>query len=333
MKTINKYYLGVDGGGTKTKFTLCRSAGDSAQGTDPLIVDPRNSIVTEYTSSCIHYLQVGFDGIEDLLREGISKVCQQAGDDPATGVIGFSPNNITRGFFGLAGYADVVSDDPKIEAAVHKAVDGAFPYGIGNDCENALAGALNGKPGINIIAGTGSIGCGRDEHGGFHRCGGWHHVLGGDEGSAYWIAHQLLHHFQRQSDGREEKTALYEAVVDALSLSSDDVLVTRVVEEWDLDRTRIASLSPIVSRLASAGDPRAKEILAGAASELADLAIAIRGRLNFNGDVPVSGTGGVFSIGSDIIEPFDSILRKNGMRFVQPLYEPNLGSVLLAAAE
>ena len=108
------------------------------------------------------------------------------------------------------------------------------------------------------------------------------------------------------------------------------MLVTRVVNEWHLDRTQIAKLAPIVSKLAEDGDVHAKAILAHAAQELADYAIAIQKTLDFEGDIPVSGTGGVFRIGPAITEPFDMTLRQHGMHYVEPLYSPDLGSVLLA---
>ena len=319
-----KYYLGVDGGGTKTKFSLCRN----------------NTLIGEYTSSCCHYLQIGFDGLEKLLRDGIRKVCQQVRETPEANAAELYPTDIDGAFFGLAGYCDVAADDPKIEEAVKLAVDtfatvlkpDGFPYRLGNDCENALSGALAGNPGINIIAGTGSVGCGMDGRGGYARVGGWNYALGGDEGSAYWIAWNLLHEFQRQSDGRDEKTSLYSAVVNAMSLDTDDMLVTRVVEEWGLDRTKIATLSPLVSNLAASGEPHAKAILQRAARELADYAIAIKNRLHFEctDGIPVSGTGGVFSIGSAFTDEFDRILQENGMQFVQPHYTPDIGAVLLA---
>jgi len=320
-----KYYLGVDGGGTKTKFLLCRG----------------NEILGEYTSGCCHYLQIGFDELEKLLRDGIRKVCQQVRENPDAHAEEFYPSDIDRAFFGLAGYCDVAEDDPKIEEAVKYAVDtfatvlkpDGFPYRLGNDCENALAGALAGKPGINIIAGTGSVGCGRDQSGGYARVGGWNHALGGDEGSGFWIAWSMLHEFQRQSDGRDEKTALYEILSSTLKLKTDDELTTRIVEDWGMDRTRIASLSPLVSQLASSGDPYAKAILNSAAKELADCAIAIKKRLNFQnleGTIPVSGTGGVFNIGPALTDEFDRILHENGMYYAKPISTPDIGSVLLA---
>lgn len=324
-----KYYLGVDGGGTKTKFTLCRCDKHSAT--------PYGEIVGEYISTCCHYLQIGFDGLERLMTDGIQKTCEQARSNPNAGASDFQPADISCAFFGLAGYGDIASDDPKIKNAIQRALGSltyesskAIPFGIGNDGENALAGALGGKPGINIIAGTGSVGCGRDHQGNHARCGGWNYALGGDEGSAFWIARNLLHEFQRQSDGRDEKTLLHKTLTDTLQLPSDDALTTRVVQEWGLDRTRIAKLSPIAATLVAAGDPYAKAIIRAAAAELADYAIALKKQLHFEGDVPVSGTGGVFHIGSLLTDEFDRIIKEHGMHYVKPLYEPDIGAVLLA---
>lgn len=303
-----KYYLGIDGGGTKTKFTLC---------TKDL------KIVGEYKSSPCHYLQIGYDGLENMIRNGVSEVCK---------IARISDENIAHAFIGCAGYEDIAADTPKINASLAKAM-GTTPFSVGNDCDNALAGALGGKPGINIIAGTGSIGSGRDESGNHKRCGGWHHAIGGDEGSGYWIAWRLIHEYQRQSDGRDEKTALYDAINEALDLKSDDELVTRVVEEWQMDRKKIAALSPICSKLYEAGDPYAAEILKDCAHELADHAIALKSQLDFKGDIPVSGTGGIFKIGPAVTDEFNRILKEHGMYYVAPLYDPDMGSVLLAILE
>ena len=109
-------------------------------------------------------------------------------------------------------------------------------------------------------------------------------------------------------------------------------MVTRVVNEWHLDRTRIAGLAPVVSQLYEEGDPYAMEILNGCAKELADLAIVLHDKLDF-GDgslVPVSGTGGVFKIGPAVTEPFDRILREHGMEYVKPAHTPDVGALMLA---
>lgn len=301
-----KYYLGIDGGGTKTKFTLCTASG---------------TYVNDYTGRACHYLQCGFNGLSEIIADGIQQITESKGIKAA---------DIAFAFAGCAGYGDVIYDKPKIREAIRNGM-GNIPHAIGNDCENALAAGIGDRVGINIIAGTGSVGCGVNASGDFERCGGWHHVMGGDEGSGYWIGWSLIKEFQRQSDGRDERTLLYDGVRTALSLSSDDEIVTRVVNEWDLDRTKIASLAPLVLELCNADDPFARAILADAAVELADLAISLYRRLGFDViGIPVSGTGGIFKMGQAVTEPFAAILEKHGMTYVKPIMEPDMGAVLLA---
>lgn len=328
-----KYYIGIDGGGTKTKFLAARLIeGISADGTESSGLE----IIGEYTGGGCHYMQIGFDGLEELIRKGITSVCESAG---------IEPSDVDFTFIGFAGCGDVVSDQPMLNEALAKAF-GDMPYAAGNDSENALEGALAGAPGINIIAGTGSIGSGRNAAGEFRRCGGWHYYLGGDEGSAYWLAWNLLKEYSRQADGRSPKTLVYDAVNRALDLHTDDEMVTRVVNEWNLDRTHIAGLAPIVSQLYNDGDPYAKALLSDCAHELALMAIALYDQLGFadaasdsaaasgstdaDALVPVSGTGGVFKSGPAITEPFARILREHGMQYVKPDTTPDMGALMLA---
>ena len=70
--------------------------------------------------------------------------------------------------------------------AMPAALLGHRRYRCGNDMVCAWAGSLGGEDGINIVAGTGSIGYG-ERAGASARAGGWGEVFG-DEGSAYWIA-------------------------------------------------------------------------------------------------------------------------------------------------
>ncbi len=300
-----KYYLGIDGGGTKTKFIICNE---------------NLQLISQCTLGTCHYLQIGFDRLGELIKNGINTVCEEAA---------IHTDDIEHAFLGFAGYGDIKEDTPKIEKAVSLAM-GNIPYSIGNDSENALSGALNGAPGINIIAGTGSIGYGIDESGASANCGGWHHAIGGDNGSAYWIAYKLLAEFQRQSDGRDEKTLLYDYIVSELNLASDDQLVTLIVEEWNMDRTRIASLAPICSALCERSDSYAIDIMKECAKELADYAIAIKSKLNFEGIVTVSGTGGVFKSGKYLTDEFSRILLEHGMRYQEAIHSPDIGAVLLA---
>ncbi|MCE5235127.1 MAG: BadF/BadG/BcrA/BcrD ATPase family protein [Clostridiaceae bacterium] len=300
-----KLYLGIDGGGTKTAFAICGAAG---------------RVLAEGLQPTSHYMQCGLGGVTRTLAAGLQDVCGKAG---------VGPGDIAFAFAGCGGYGDVEADKAPIRAAV-KAALGDIPHAVGNDCENALAGSLAGAPGINIIAGTGSMGFGRNAAGESMRCGGWHHAIGSDEGSGYWIGLRLLQDFTKQSDGRYEKTPLYGAVRGALFLAADGDVIARVVREWKLDRSRIAALSPIVSALYDQNDPYAKRILADAAQELASIARAIREGLRLPDATSVSCTGGVFKMGERILAPFRAALEKDGMRLSMPLLPPDRGALILA---
>lgn len=300
-----KLFLGIDGGGTKTKFTLCRENG---------------SILAESIQPTSHFLQIGLESVTKVLSAGVDAVCSSAGA---------AREDICYTFVGCPGFGDTESTTPAILDAVKKAM-GQIPHTVGNDCESSLAGALAGACGISLIAGTGSMGCGKNEAGTVLRCGGWHHSLGSDEGSGYWISWQLLKEFTRQSDGRDEKTPLYDAVKAALDIDIDGDVITRVVDEWGMDRTRVASLSRLISPLYDSGDPHAVRILAEAARELADMAVALYRLLQFEGQIPVSYTGGVFQLGERLLAPLRQRLSERNMVLRAPLLPPDQGSLILA---
>jgi N-acetylglucosamine kinase-like BadF-type ATPase len=68
-----------------------------------------------------------------------------------------------------------------------------------HDTVIAHAGALEGKPGIVVIAGTGSVAYGRNERGEHALIGGWGYLFG-DEGSAFRIVREALSDAMMQRD-------------------------------------------------------------------------------------------------------------------------------------
>lgn len=301
------YYLGVDGGGTKTKFIICDANGVlQAQSIQP---------------TC-HYLQCGLKGVTSVMRDGLLECLNSCS---------VKAEQIAFAFIACAGYRDIEKDSPAIEEAVRNAYPN-IPHMLGNDMENALAGSLAGAPGINVIAGTGSIGLGKNERKDMVRSGGWHHIFGGDEGSAYWIACRLIQHFTKQSDGREARTALYRTVKKEYQLQEDSDILTTCVVKWNFDRTRIAAMSQTVYTLACQKDSAAIEIFKEAAKELADIYLAIYRQLSFTSEsIPVSYSGGVFKSGSYILEPLKDYLSvQPKLKLTAPILSPDAGSIILA---
>lgn len=299
-------YMGFDGGGTKTKCMLC---------------DEHGMILAENTQPTSHYLQCGFDGLKKVLNDGCEALLKDAKRAKA---------DVVAVFVACAGYGDIEEDNESIE----KSVRCVFPnilLGIGNDTDNALAGALAGEYGINIIAGTGSIALGKDQSGNSVRSGGWHHAFGGDEGSAYWIACKLIQHFSKQADDREPKTKLYSYMKQKFGFAKDSDMLKTFVVEWNFDRTRIASICTCASELARMKDDVVLSIFDEAAKELADIILAVVKQLHFSGSIPVSYTGGVFKSGSYILDPLKKYLvNDKNINLIPPILEPDTGSIILA---
>src|SRR5207244_3470283 len=80
-------------------------------------------------------------------------------------------------------------------------------YAVVNDGAIALRAAIPRGPGVLVIAGTGSIGYGRDAAGREHRAGGWGYLLD-DLGSAYVAGLAGLSAVLRAHDWRDPPTAL-----------------------------------------------------------------------------------------------------------------------------
>ena len=300
-----KYFLSIDGGGTKTFYLLCDQQGRSLAGA---------------FLATTHYLQCGLVKLTDNLNEGIASVCRSAKIDP---------QQITAAFFAAAGYGDIPADEVKIKNAAQQAF-GDIPWQIGNDCENALIGSLAGQPGINIVAGTGSIGLGIDETARLFRSGGWHHIYGGDEGSAYWLACRLIQEFTKQADGRKPKTLLYDYLRKTYDFTFDSDILVRCIEEWGFQREKIAAMAVDVYNCALNGDPFCLDLYSLAAAELAEIISAIKTELAFKLPIKVSYSGGVFNSGKLILKPLESLLPKTDYLLCEPLLSPAAGGIILA---
>lgn len=300
------YFLGVDGGGTKTEF-VC--------------TDGEGRVVARTVTGTTYHLQVGIEEAVRRLEQGISAICAELAITPAA---------LTFAFFGLPAYGEDSVADPQLHAACARLL-GHDRYACGNDMICGWAGSLGCEDGINIVAGTGSIGYG--ERGGKGaRVGGWGEVFG-DEGSAYWIAIQGLGLFTRMSDGRAPKGVLHARIVEALSLHDDLELCERVMGPAGMARADIAGLARLVSGAAADGDAGAQSILVSAARELATLASALRNTLGFTAEeaVPISWSGGVLLHEPLVREAFVAELGDDGTFVpITPRYAPAHGAALYA---
>ncbi|KRG72081.1 BadF/BadG/BcrA/BcrD ATPase family protein [Pseudoxanthomonas dokdonensis] len=301
-------YLGVDGGGTKTRFA---------------VIDEAGTLLAEAQRGTTYHPQIGLEGVNTVLAEGTAEVLAQMRRTPA---------DITHAFFGLPAYGED-SRATRALQAIPARVLGHARYACDNDMVCGWAGSLACADGINIIAGTGSMGYGRRGTRAA-RAGGWGEAFS-DEGSAYWIAIQGLNAFSRMSDGRLPRGPLHAILREHFQLGDDDLDICAHVYGEDVgSRGELARLSPCVSRAAQAGDAVAAAIFEQAGRELAAIADALRVALGFapGERVPLSWSGGAFSAGELLMRPFQAALQAASPAFElhTPLHPPHYGAALYA---
>ena len=303
-----RIYLGVDGGGSKTRF---------------LLIDEVGKVLASHTEGPAYHLEIGLEALQAMLTRGIERTLQEA-DVPASA--------LTFAFLGLPAYGE----DRSLVALLDAAPSVALPagrYRCDNDMVCGWAGALAGADGINVVAGTGSIAYG--EYAGRRaRAGGWGELFS-DEGSAYWLAREGLRLFSRMSDGRSPRGALYERLRRHFALQDDLDLCAAIYGKSMAQRSELAQLSKLVAEAASAGDAAACALFVAAATELADIVDAVRDQLRVPADMdlPVSYSGGVFQLRDLLLTPLEAALASRACkyRFLAARLPPDAGAALHAA--
>ena len=176
------------------------------------------------------------------------------------------------------------------------------------DAEAAHRAALADRPGVLVLAGTGSIVVGLGPHGRWARAGGLGPLLG-DEGSAFWIGREWL---AAASRGGRWRAAL------AMVRAPEPV-------------GRIAALAPAVLRRARRGDPRARAMTRAGQARLAVHARRVARTLRLRGPVDVSWAGSVMEdawFRAGVVKA----LRRAGLgaRWRRPAAEPVAAALRLA---
>ncbi len=306
------YYLGIDGGGSKTTCAL----GDEVSVLATVAAGPSN------------ITRVGEVRARESLQRSIREACAAAGIDPV---------EVNRACIGVAG-----AGREEIATAVRKMVKEIISGEIEvvGDMAIALEAAFGAGPGVIVIAGTGSIAYGRNAHGETARAGGWGFAIS-DEGSAHWIGRaavsNLLRAIDQASDAETraaaaEASPLFHQFKAAWNLQSLDECALRANSDSDF-----AVLLPAVLAASEAGDALAQRVLGQAGWELAQLARTVARHLFADDktgriDIPLAMVGGVFRHSARVREVFRSAARSLDSRLqLNPdVVEPVIGALQMA---
>lgn len=218
------YYLGFDGGGTKSCAVLFDEHG-------PLGYGRSGGTNTNFTT-----VEDCRRNIEDCLRQTLQ---------------GYPDVEIEAFYFVIVGPGDILVDVLESMAAVKRIV----PLGEGQ--AGILAGALR-RTGLVALAGTGSDAFYLGENGAHGVVGALGSILGDDGGGA-WIGQQALRRGIAWGEGWGEKTILLDLVLERWNLT-DKWDLARHIYQSPAPFRQVAAAVPIVAEAARKGDAVALSI-------------------------------------------------------------------------
>ena len=228
------FFLGIDGGATKTTAVIINESG---------------RVVAKKTGKESNHSIIGIKKTEQHLYELIRSLGKK---------------KISYACFGLAGI-DSKRQYLLVYSKLKKGRIGKMlrcPIILLNDTQIILS-SINKENGVAVIGGTG---CnfyaknGKKEA----RASGLGHLLA-DQGSAYDIASMILKSAVKSFDGRSKKTMLEKMVMKKARIKNMRNLVNIIYT--NPDKSHIASYAPLAEAAAKKGDMIAKQILSAAADE------------------------------------------------------------------
>jgi len=300
------FYAGIDGGGSHTRALVASADGRlAALGR----AGPGNPTT------------LGLAPAVAALHAAVADAWRQ---------LPLGPQPLAAVFLGLAGINGVSRDALRTALAAGATWGADCRVELDHDIRIALAGGLAGRPGIAIIAGTGSSGYGRTADGHTGKAGGWGALID-DAGGGYWLARQALSAVARATDGRGPSTLLTAEVLAFFSIAHPAEMLGKLYPTPP-PRDQLAALAPRVLATAAAGDAVARQLVRDGATELARLAAALAPGLFGTAPTPVVLTGGLAQ--DRVYRPgFAAELARlaPSLHLADTQYTPVVGALLLAS--
>jgi N-acetylglucosamine kinase-like BadF-type ATPase len=305
MSTTSKYFLGVDGGASKTAA---------------LVIDADGQPLGRGVAGPSNHLRVGIETATRNIERAVNIALVEAG---------MAIRQVEYAYCGIAG-----ADHPAHRQRVIDSLKIFFPKGnfiVDNDARIALTGAVGFGSGVVVISGTGSVAFGRNDSGLEARAGGWGPTIG-DEGSGYAIARDGLSAIVRAHDGRGRRTKMTELLCYDYDMCSPEDL-PRFVYATTTHADDIARYGKLVIEAARVGDEVAVEILERAGRELAECVLAVARRLSLTPTTfPVAYVGGVFNAEDMLLGPMRTVVANEAPQATlnPPHHTPVEGAAMMA---
>lgn len=233
---VPEFFLGIDGGGTKTAFLLC---------------DKDGKAIGEATLGPCNPVDVGLTNALKTLERGIETVCKDI------------PRSKISVYAGIAG--GITGENPKMVNMFLKGC-GFLRYANGSDATNAVALALGNKNGTAIIMGTGIIAF-TQLNGKLIRRGGYGYMFE-EGGSSLTIGRDAIIAAIKHEETENEQTQITELIKQKLNCPS---VKDQVSYFYEVGKRGIAELTPLVFEAYKNGDKVAGEIIKKNMKSVAEL--------------------------------------------------------------
>ena len=256
-------FLGIDGGGTKTDFT---------------VVSQNGHVLHRIVKDGCNPNDIGFSGTSAIILDGIGDILNEF---PSVKYV----------FCGIAGIS-AGDHAPRLCSEIKK----RYPHlclDVKNDSANLFAMSEDAE--MSVISGTGSVvfvKCGDS----YKRIGGWGYLLD-SAGSAYDIGRAALQEVLREEDLGTEPSALSQILYERFGVLN---IWDHIGNIYKGGKAYIASLASSVFEAYSIGDRKAIKIIDDTAKALAEL---LNAGIKVHGARPRAiASGGIFEHYSDIIK-------------------------------
>lgn len=289
-----RYVAGIDGGQTSTAAVIADEHGRIAgRG----VAGPADEIGQGADSTRMH----------DALSGALRAACENAGLAAQT--------HFEAIVAGVSGYEGrVYGKLPQLPAT---------RFVLMHDAPVAHAGALGGRPGVVVVAGTGSVVYATDGKQGW-TLGGWGYLFG-DEGSAFWLARQALEKLMHGEDIGVDSSEEARQACEFFGLPSLRA-IARAFYSGELTRDRIAAFASV-----NLQTPASWSAVTLAATKLSWL---VREAIVRGAPPRVALVGGMFSNDEFAATVAEQLMRdRPGVEIVEPKHGPAVGALLLAYRE
>ncbi len=291
-----EFFLGIDGGGTKTFFALADKSGQVLRS---ICLGPCNPV------------DIGFPKAEAIFTSGLEYCCK-----------GISYAKVSL-FGGISG-GNVGSNQQILQDFFHKFHLNRVE--LGNDARSLIAAGLGKNDGLTMIIGTGSIVYAQKD-GELSQFGGFGYLFD-RSGNGYAMGRDAVFAAFADEDHSGPSTILTKKIAERCGVTA----TRNLTHFYDEGKSYIASFSDLVPQAYREGDRVAARILEKNVSEIARYLDVAACRFAPDQPLPVILAGGLTHEKDLLFPMIEAKLTHKNLQLMTYPYEPVLGALLLAGA-